>query len=170
MTHDPNIWRAARLLIDRHGEGAALRAAQRRRAGRGRRHGRSGGFGAGSPRYRGAAAGQAGRRVPELAAHSPVYGHWREFRPTATGGKSTRLGGHHLGDVGAGRIALRPIPEVLPLRHCPRLKLGAIPSLSGAVPRQRAAARETRRFRLIECLGRTGRFRHCRRPRRGPMA
>ena len=29
MTHDPDIWRAARLLIDQHGEDAALRAAQR---------------------------------------------------------------------------------------------------------------------------------------------
>jgi hypothetical protein len=29
MTHDPDIFRAAKLLIDKHGEDAALRAAQR---------------------------------------------------------------------------------------------------------------------------------------------
>jgi hypothetical protein len=27
--HDPDIWRAAKLLMDQHGEEAALRAAQR---------------------------------------------------------------------------------------------------------------------------------------------
>jgi hypothetical protein len=29
MTHDPDVFRAAKLLIDQHGEDAALQAAQR---------------------------------------------------------------------------------------------------------------------------------------------
>jgi hypothetical protein len=29
MTHDPDVFRAAKLLIDQHGEDAVLRAAQR---------------------------------------------------------------------------------------------------------------------------------------------
>jgi hypothetical protein len=29
VTHDPDIWRAAQLLLDQHDEDAALRAAQR---------------------------------------------------------------------------------------------------------------------------------------------